>query len=104
MYTPDGFDNDGFGLRPSSPLIDAGIGVFLDSDGTPADIGPAGGPNASRPLRRFARDDDHDGMSDGWEVLYGLDPLANDSQLDPDFDGITNVQEYAGSTDPLTSG
>ena len=32
-------------------------------------------------------DSDNDGMKDGWEVLYGLNPNFDDSGFDPDRDG-----------------
>ena len=39
-------------------------------------------------------------MPDGWEVVYGLKPLVDDSADDKDGDGITNLQEYLDGTDP----
>lgn len=52
-------------------------------------------------------DHDEDGMPDGWEVAYVLDPTStsgNDGASgDPDADGLTNINEYNGgsnSTDP----
>jgi hypothetical protein len=46
-------------------------------------------------------DTDGDGMPDGWEVLYALNPLdAADGSLDPDNDGLTNAQEYQHGTNP----
>ncbi len=45
-------------------------------------------------------DSDADGMSDGWEVAYGLDPIVNDASLDKDGDGLTNLQEYNERTFP----
>jgi len=45
-----------------------------------------------------------DGMDDGWEVAYGLNPAIDDSGEDPDDDGLTNLEEWNGdenSTDPM---
>jgi hypothetical protein len=43
-------------------------------------------------------DTDRDGMPDQWESLQGLNPRdPNDSRLDPDGDGYTNVEEYLNS-------
>lgn len=48
----------------------------------------------------FNKDSDSDLMSDGWEVLYALNPLVNDASLDPDNDTLTNLQEFEYSTNP----
>ena len=48
-------------------------------------------------------DDDNDGMTDVWELAYGLDPLVNDSALDADGDGVTNLAEFQTDTDPTTA-
>ena len=40
-------------------------------------------------------------MPDGWEVLYNLDPLTDDSALDADSDGRSNIIEYQQGTNPL---
>lgn len=47
-------------------------------------------------------DSDDDSLPDGWELNYGLNPLASfDANLDIDGDGYTASQEYAISdTDP----
>lgn len=45
-------------------------------------------------------DTDGDGMPDEWEVQFGLDPLTDDSGLDPDWDGGTNLDEYQAGMDP----
>src|ERR1051325_10647887 len=45
-------------------------------------------------------DTDGDGMPDIWEEDHGLNKLVNDASLDPDNDGLTNLQEYKMKTDP----
>ncbi|MDP3786638.1 MAG: C25 family cysteine peptidase [Candidatus Omnitrophota bacterium] len=46
-------------------------------------------------------DSDGDGMTDDWEIYYGLDPYnPNDAMLDLDGDGLTNLEEFLHGTDP----
>jgi len=45
-------------------------------------------------------DSDNDGMPDDWEIIHGLNPLLDDAVRDPDADGISNLNEYLGGTDP----
>ena len=46
-------------------------------------------------------DSDNDGIPDGWESLYGLNPNDSaDAGEDFDGDGLTNLQEYIAGTDP----
>ncbi len=45
-------------------------------------------------------DADGDGMPNGWEMQHKLDPLKNDSKLDPDKDGFSNFVEFKKKTDP----
>lgn len=43
---------------------------------------------------------DFDGMDDDWEGSNGLSNTTNDANLDPDEDGMTNIEEYLEFTDP----
>ena len=49
----------------------------------------------------FDLDIDEDGMRDGWEVKYGLNPLeSSDAKDDNDDDGFTNLEEFIGGMNP----
>ncbi len=45
-------------------------------------------------------DSDGDGLPDGWEVDYGLNPLQYDALGDPDDDKLNNVDEYLKGHNP----
>jgi len=44
---------------------------------------------------------DNDGMIDGWEVAWGLNPTTNDAALNADGDPNINLEEFYADTDPL---
>ena len=46
---------------------------------------------------------DRDGLPTAWELEHDLDPLLDDSQLDPDGDGRSNLEEYRQNRDPVVS-
>ena len=55
-------------------------------------------------LNGSEEDTDGDGMSDTWEVAYGLNPYSpEDGNADLDSDGLTNVEEYLAGTIPTES-
>ncbi|WP_198141265.1 LamG-like jellyroll fold domain-containing protein [Verrucomicrobium spinosum] len=88
-------------LRAKSSLATLLDGVY------PLELTVTDGENA--PVSRLFQvevtgavaDADHDKMADAWETSHGLNPLVNDAGQDPDGDGLTNLQEYTGNTDPM---
>jgi hypothetical protein len=48
-------------------------------------------------------DTDGDGLPDTWEVQYFTDITKYGADDDPDNDGLTNLQEYYGETNPMVS-
>jgi len=49
-------------------------------------------------------DQDGDGLLNGWEAQFGLDPFdPNDATLDTDGDGLDNLQEQSQGTDPTNA-
>lgn len=45
-------------------------------------------------------DTDSDGMADGWERIYSLNPSVMDGNMDLDNDGLTNYWEFQNHTYP----
>lgn len=53
-------------------------------------------------LQRIA-DSDANGLPDWWERLYFGSLTGTDPGIDPDHDGMTNLQEFLGGTDPASA-
>ena len=70
-------------------------------DGSDADAGAYGGPDAGAWFSEYYPDDDGDGMYDGWEVRY----LGGDGEAygDLDGDGSGNRNEFVVGTIPTLS-
>ncbi|MHA1531624.1 MAG: hypothetical protein ACTSR6_06465 [Candidatus Heimdallarchaeota archaeon] len=83
----DGDEVNIHGTHPNNPDTD-------DDQLTDGDEILIHGTNATNP------DSEYDGMPDGYEIANSLNPLFNDSGLDPDVDSITNLGEYGYGTNP----
>ncbi|MCP3668906.1 MAG: hypothetical protein GY814_00405, partial [Gammaproteobacteria bacterium] len=79
-------DNDGIGNNSDT-----------DDDGDNLSDADEVGVYGTNPL---LADSEGDGMSDGWEVQYGLNPNSNDANADLDEDGFSNLEEFLGGSDP----
>lgn len=90
----DGLDNDGEAAAGSDP-------ADPDSDSDSLNDGDEVLVHGTNPT---LADTDADGMGDAFEVQYALDPLnPADAALDPDGDGLTNLEEHDGGTDPTVA-
>ncbi len=89
-------DDDDYHLLPTSPAVDALEGED-DEDGSPADLGAFGGPDADR---SYYEDQDGDGLYDGWEKRVDLDVEVADASADYDADGLTNAEEFDYHANP----
>lgn len=47
-------------------------------------------------------DSDDDQMTDGWERLFGFNPTIDDSAIDSDLDGYSNLEEFLYGGNPLS--
>jgi hypothetical protein len=84
---PEPTDTDGDGVPDSLDAFPQDASETIDTDGD------GKGNNTDD-------DDDNDGMTDTWEIQYGLDPLADDASEDADLDGTSNLDEFLAGTDP----
>jgi hypothetical protein len=66
----------------------------------------ANASNVPAPVVQFAmdaRDDDGDGLPDGWEEAYAAGTNSLDPGVDSDADGLDNRQEWIAGTDPTNA-
>jgi hypothetical protein len=72
----------------------------LDTDG---DSLPDARENMLYRTSSTNEDSDADGMNDGFEIVNGLDPFADDGMGNPDHDGFVNAEECVKGTDPKSA-
>lgn len=117
---PDGWEY----LGGTNPLVEDASSDLIDGDGLPASYEFSMGLNPRfndsaldkdkdglTNLEEFKigswanqSDTDLDGMPDGYEYRYGElkspNPLVADAFKDPDRDGVTNINEFRGDSNP----
>jgi len=98
MHRSEGFDpakKDLRGCDPNSPLT-PGCQYWTDTDGD----GLSQYAEIYLKTNAGLVDTDGDGIPDGIEVRYGLDPLTSNNGMDTDSDGIGDLEEIRAGTDP----
>jgi hypothetical protein len=98
---PCGADSNGNGVTDYDEYYNVnGQGRDSDKDGVADWDEITGALNAfgNLPTEKFNSDTDGDGLRDGFELTFGLDP--NDPNGDKDGDGLSDADEYFG-TGPL---
>ena len=119
----DDADGDGLTNQEEFAAGTAPLASDTDGDGLTDKAELEGAFGASVVTNPLNPDTDGDGLRDGWEVSNGLDPTDNGTAVsyanytglpvsanpngpgsDPDGDGLTNLQEQTGSTNPRAAG
>jgi hypothetical protein len=94
---PHNFDTDGDGMDDGWEYangLDAADGDDRNLDSDNDGLTNFEEYNYDGELDPFNSDTDGDGVPDGWEVEYGLNPLEEDDFEDADNDGLDNLSEY----------
>ena len=85
-------------LQTNSPVVGAGISLPIEQRDLYGNSRPVTG--------RFDiganeyTDSLGDGMQDDWKIKHGLSTTMSQASLDPDGDGLNNLQEYNNNSDP----
>lgn len=84
-------DSDGDGIGNNADLDDDNDGVNDEAELTIYHTNP------------LSADTDNDGMPDGWEILYELNPTLDDAQQNYDGDSLNNIDEFLAGTNPAVA-
>jgi len=108
-YTPG--SNDSYGayyvLKVPMDALDSiegkGAKFYIGVEFAGETVIPARGTVVEQDLDTiFITDSDHDGMDDGWELQY-FGSLERDGSGDLNGNGVTDLEEYRGGTDPTAA-
>ncbi|MBU0677985.1 MAG: chitobiase/beta-hexosaminidase C-terminal domain-containing protein, partial [Verrucomicrobia bacterium] len=88
---------DDYDFAAGAP-VETGVSFVVSSPGAASFLHRAA-INDQLPVA-LSSDTEPDGMPDAWELLYGLNTSIDDSALDLDGDGLTNLEEFENGTDP----
>lgn len=100
LWDAVGYRNDLWTLEADAALLGVGWPRARDLDGGASSVGVAGGSYASRLAQLDRLDLDADGLPDGWERRFGLDPQVDDALGDADGDTVSNLDEFVQGTRP----
>ena len=104
IANPDQKNSDGDSLGNACDLDDDNDGIPDVSDSFPLDPSEWADTDNDGIGNNADTDDDGDGMPDAFENAHALDPLiSSDAGLDPDEDGLNNLQEFQQGRDPTVN-
>jgi len=96
---------EGLRVRFHSTGVTPLIGAHLrGTGGLSLAIDDSAEPIKGALIQYLGLDGDLDGIDDAWELSFGLDVTTDDSLLDPDGDGCSNIAEFYAGTNPLDPG